>query len=390
MDEVRYKVVFNGMVMMETPEETVKANMARLFKCDLARVEPLFSGEPATLKRHLNEQEANHYVQVLRNAGAIVHKEREQVVKPVAAPVALELAEKPEPVKPVDASITSPAASAATLTANASTDPFGGPAVRAQPRAQEQRPVYKSPSQELAARQEEVYCELNFISLQGRLGRLRYLAWGLAMILLMIPISVVVGIGAAIALTSPVLKYLIMAAIVGVVIAFVAFLITLMARRLHDVNLSAWWILAPLLLTVLALMSPRLFIIPAVVVNYFLFPLFLSVKAGSDGDNDFGPPPPPNSTGVIILASVYIVFHVIGLLGFLLNDGFTQLQRAVSLYSAAKEGDNDEVMRQMDEQIEEQMKRDPEFRRRMENDPEFRKQIEQMREQMRKQRGSRQ
>jgi hypothetical protein len=41
METVRYKVVFDGLTAFDIPEETVKANLARLFKCDLSRIEPL-------------------------------------------------------------------------------------------------------------------------------------------------------------------------------------------------------------------------------------------------------------------------------------------------------------------------------------------------------------
>ena len=283
MDEVRYKIVFNGMVMMETPEETVKANMARLFKCDLTRVEPLFSGETAVLKRNLTEQEANHYVQVLREAGAIVYKEREQVVKPAAAPVTLELVEKPEPASQPQPAADASTARAATSTENVSTDPFDSTPVWAQPQAQEQRPAYKSPTQELvelrAHEGDGGYCELDFISLEARLGRLRYLAWSIAMYLLLIPVIVV---GAFLAAKFQPLAVL-GAVVVGILV--IAFNFTLTFRRMHDINMSAWWML--------------LFFMPG--INNF-FTLFLLLKSGDDGDNDYGPPPPRNSTGVALIA----------------------------------------------------------------------------------------
>jgi uncharacterized membrane protein YhaH (DUF805 family) len=304
MDEARYKILFNGMVVMETPEAVVKANMARLFKCDLARVEPLFNGQTAVLKRNLTEQEANRYMRVLREAGAIVHKERDQVspAKPVAPPVPLTLVEEPDLVKPVAA----PTASAATSAlAERSTDPFGNPnplggapiPAQAQRSATytPTRPInpYKSPTQELVelrANRHGGYCELNFISLEGRLGRVRYLVWPIGMAVLLIPVTLV----CAFLVTK--FPPLAMLGVVVVGIMMIAFQFTLTFRRLHDINMSAWWmllLLVPLLSTLLA--------------------LFLLLKSGDEEDNDYGPPPPPNSMGVNLVAYgmlLVIVFSI--------------------------------------------------------------------------------
>jgi HlyD family secretion protein len=71
----RYRVVFDGLVQVDLSEETVKANLARLYGCDLSRIEPLFTGKPKTLKRGLSEREADRYVRALNKAGAVARKE---------------------------------------------------------------------------------------------------------------------------------------------------------------------------------------------------------------------------------------------------------------------------------------------------------------------------
>ena len=50
MSDTRYKIVFDGQLMPEMALETVKDNLARLFKSDPARIENLFSGAPVALK----------------------------------------------------------------------------------------------------------------------------------------------------------------------------------------------------------------------------------------------------------------------------------------------------------------------------------------------------
>ena len=49
MNQPRYKIVFDGQLMPETTLETVKDNLARLFKSDAARIDSLFSGPPVAL-----------------------------------------------------------------------------------------------------------------------------------------------------------------------------------------------------------------------------------------------------------------------------------------------------------------------------------------------------
>ena len=70
MSEARYKIVFNGEVMPEMALDTVKDNLARLFKSDRAKIDNLFSGSAVALKRDLPESEADKYLTALQRAGA--------------------------------------------------------------------------------------------------------------------------------------------------------------------------------------------------------------------------------------------------------------------------------------------------------------------------------
>jgi len=77
MTEARYKIVFDGQLMPEMTLETVKDNLARLFKSDPSKIDALFSGSPVALKRDLAETEADKYLAALQQAGARVRKEQE-------------------------------------------------------------------------------------------------------------------------------------------------------------------------------------------------------------------------------------------------------------------------------------------------------------------------
>jgi HlyD family secretion protein len=94
-DSRRYKVVFDGLVQDDIAEELVKANMARLFRCDLSRIEALFDGKPRTLKHGLSEQEADKYVLSLRRAGAVARKEARQIVPKTSVPSVRTLSQFP-------------------------------------------------------------------------------------------------------------------------------------------------------------------------------------------------------------------------------------------------------------------------------------------------------
>jgi HlyD family secretion protein len=85
-DDARYKVVFDGLVQVDLSEDTVKANLARLYGCDVSRIEPLFSGKPTTLKRGLSERDADRYVRALHKAGAIARKEARGVAAGAGVP----------------------------------------------------------------------------------------------------------------------------------------------------------------------------------------------------------------------------------------------------------------------------------------------------------------
>jgi uncharacterized membrane protein YhaH (DUF805 family) len=282
MDEARYRILFDGMVLIETPEETVKANLARLFECDLARIEPLFGGQTTVLKRNLARHEADHYVQTLRQAGAIARKEHEPIAKPVQTAPQIVLLQEPERVKPVVPTETK----AAGPVKNPST-PFGAAPIPVQ------RPTYKSPAQELAERLRQQrdcgYCELEYISLKGRLGRARYLVWSMAA---MLPLLPVVLVGIFIAMKSPALATL---GSYVVMIILLAFNFTLAVRRLHDMNGSGWW--------ALFLFMP--------IAQLFLA-LFLLLKSGDDGGNDYGPPPPPNGAALNIAVGGTLLILMIG------------------------------------------------------------------------------
>jgi len=144
---------------------------------------------------------------------------------------------------------------------------------------------YEAPQSRVADINEETgYQPIKMWSAAGRVGRLRYLAYTTGA-------SFVVGILSAV--LSGVLG-----AELGTMITLIAYIplmlfcILIGIQRSHDMNWSGWTILLALI---------------PLVGFIWLF------KAGSEGANEYGNPPPPNTTGVKILAAILPIIIVVGI-----------------------------------------------------------------------------
>lgn len=141
---------------------------------------------------------------------------------------------------------------------------------------------------------EPVATEIRFFDLQSRIGRLRYLAYGLGLWLLA---SVPAFVGSLLFAVSGVLG---MAVLALTYIAAIVLSIGFGVRRLHDLDKSGWWLL--------------LMIVPLVNLGLAIYLLFFP---GTIGENRFGSQPPPNSTWVIIGSLAYILIIPAGIIAAL-------------------------------------------------------------------------
>ncbi len=140
----------------------------------------------------------------------------------------------------------------------------------------------------------------SIFSFNGRIGRLRYLAYntGVNMLLfaIMIPIfggtAMMAGGDAGMSAMSGI------GGIVMILVYIATFAITIMfgKRRLNDLNRSGWFIL--------------LMIIP--IINLILI-IYLVFFGGTDGDNDHGPKADANTIGVKILAFLFPALMLLGI-----------------------------------------------------------------------------
>lgn len=137
---------------------------------------------------------------------------------------------------------------------------------------------------------EPVASEIRFFSLTERIGRLRYLAYGVGLgLLTLVPLVLCYLVALAVPFVGGALAVL-------AYIALIVFSWGLMVRRLHDMDKSGLWSL--------------LAFVP--IANLVLLIMLLFV-GGTVGENRFGPQPPPNTGWVIVGAVSYLFIPAMAL-----------------------------------------------------------------------------
>ncbi|SFB34171.1 Uncharacterized membrane protein YhaH, DUF805 family [Pseudomonas sp. NFIX10] len=263
MSETRFNIVFDGGLMPGVDTTTAKLNLAELFKSDVSAIERLFTGRKVALKSNLSQSEAQQYLEALNKSGIDARIEAEPVVQLNLGEVQ-EASQQPSGRHPD--SIVEPVS------------PY------APPRAQVGEALAECGT-------------LKPFSFDGRIGRLRYLAWTMVLTLALLPL---VGIGFWLAtawlLASDSVAGLIVGGLLAavVVLAFAFVSIQFNVQRLHDLGWSGW-----------------LWLINLVPFVGSIFPFILIIAPGNTGANQYGPPPPRNTTAVKLLASLWLVMIVL-------------------------------------------------------------------------------
>ncbi|MGZ7455727.1 DUF805 domain-containing protein [Pseudomonas sp. Ma2-10] len=269
MSENRFKIVFDGALLPGVDVTTAKLNLAELFKSDVVAIERLFSGKPVALKRDLSQVDAQTYLQALTNTGIDARIESEPSI-------GLGLADVHE----------------------------HAPAVAADPESP------YAPPQATVGEALPAFSTLKPFSFDGRIGRLRYLAWTMSLTLVTLGVGAVLAVfGLALINTDSTI-----ALILGALLALILFLALgfvstqFCVQRLHDIGWSGWlWLLT---------------LVPFV---GSIFPFVMVIASGNSTANRYGAPPPPNGTAVKILSSLWLVFIAILFIGGL-TGGLTALQ----------------------------------------------------------------
>lgn len=298
MSADQYRIVFDGELVPGMSHEAVRSNLARLFKSDADKVDRLFGRGPVNIKRELSALEADRYLQALQRAGAQARKEPEatkgitlslvdDTTESSEASAATERMECPKcgHCQPVAIQcdgcgiVIQKYLARQALQAQAST-PDVSPG-SAQPYAPPRVPVDEPTSE---------YGELRVFTLHGRIGRLRYLAWSMVLIAAALGLFIIPSMAFAISATLG----WILTGILCLGVLFVCLQIGV--QRLHDIGWSGWLMLLNLI---------------PIVGN--LFALALVLMPGNDGSNRFGPPQPPNSRAVKVLAALWLLVPILGI-----------------------------------------------------------------------------
>lgn len=311
MSQLRYKIVFDGSLMPDTSMDTVKANLASLFKSDRARIDSLFGRGPIALKRDLAEDEADQYLTVLQRAGARARKEPDLAAALSLVETDEEKAASAPPAEqsqqPMDCpkcghqqtTATECSACGVIIEKYLARQAVLVESTPAQP-AQAQHTPYAPPRANIDTQAGQVG-ELKVASFNGRIGRMRYLAWSLV---LMFAFALVVAALSVVALLSETLSGIL---VIGASIGLLVISVQIGVQRLHDMGWTGWlWLLN---------------LVP--IVNS-VFWIIMLVVPGTVGSNRFGPEPPPNSLAVNLLAGLFIVLMIGGLLTLFLS-GFAIL-----------------------------------------------------------------
>ena len=139
----------------------------------------------------------------------------------------------------------------------------------------------------------ERYQEVKVFATSGRIGRVRYIAYGMGIYLLFGILGALLGfvIGQA-----------------GMVIAWIAIMVVgfmLTIQRCHDFNTTGWLSL--------------LLLVPLVNLIFWFIP-------GTDGENEYGAQTPPNGAGVIIAALIVPIVFFVGVLAAIAIPAYQQYQ----------------------------------------------------------------
>jgi uncharacterized membrane protein YhaH (DUF805 family)/type II secretory pathway pseudopilin PulG len=151
--------------------------------------------------------------------------------------------------------------------------------------------------------------DIKFFDASSRIGRLRYLAYGMGVVVLLLPALIIAGILTGIKLF--VLSWLILAACY---IFMLTMSIVFGIRRLHDLGRTGWWMLIIPIAAVFSLLNlfhqlsgSLIWVSGLLSLIVFVFYLILLFARGNQGENHFGPPPPPNSGWVVLGAWSFLI-----------------------------------------------------------------------------------
>lgn len=307
-EEKTVRLVFNGVLQPGRNLQEVKAGLPDALKLSAQQVEGLFLGGSVVIKRGLPESRLAAYLDYLAKAGLCVDVEEEasasvsaaaELKEPAATPAEFEQmvcpqcgAKQPKRTLCRECGVDMPRYAAAQAVLRDEPQPVPPQAKKVA------APTY--PQSE-----EETLPGIFGLSFSGRLNRMRYCIYGLALYALLI-VAVLLLVGSMMAgsmmsnMFSDTFAFL---AIIPLGLLFLASMFygfRYSVQRLHDMGYSGWLVL--------------LSFVPFI---GWLIWLVLLVWPGSKGSNEYGPPNPPNSTvHQVIAVGLTVLLVVLVAVGF--------------------------------------------------------------------------
>lgn len=315
-------IILTGEVLPGHEKENVISALARMFKTNEPKAALLLAGRETTVRRNVPIAEIARYLQAFAKIGAVARFEAAnassippaQSTKPttiVSPPV-----ESAPERKPISASGLSLAPGWSKPEDNSRKENDTGARGRSTQSAEE---IYGRSRASYGSYQSGpapvVYFSPSVFSLstEGRIGRLRYMAYYWPTLGLM----ALFGVLAAVIIPTMGLKTITGGTIAAIALGGILMLwmcLRVMVMRMHDLNLSGKWILLPLVLGgIISVRSPTLAMFGSGLLSLMSFALM--VVPGSEEENDYGPPCSPNTTAVYVGAVSFLLVSVLGATG---------------------------------------------------------------------------
>jgi uncharacterized membrane protein YhaH (DUF805 family) len=305
-----YDLRLTGSTLPDRSREPAATALAAVMRITPEQALKLLSGRETIIKRNLGADQVPRYLRAIEAAGVEVRAERTAPPSRADEPLALIPLDDAATVETVVCPACGTEQPKRNLCRQCGTDM---PRLLAAKEEAQRDPPAQSPfapptamvRDVAAARTEtETPSPLAF-SFQGRIGRLRYLAYFLPAYVPMLIGALIGGFFAGIAHSM-----------VGFTISFgigalvtMALALRVAVLRLHDINRTGWWLLAPLPLGIIAAVSNTLGI-ALLVLFAAVFSLALLFWPGSSEDNDYGSPPGENTVWTTVGAIVMILFWI--------------------------------------------------------------------------------
>ena len=108
MSQIKFQIIVSGQLVEGVDINTAKNNVAKLFKTDISKVATMFSGQPVTIKKDLDENTTRQYMLALKKAG-LISKGRPMPSTRSQTPSATAPKKAPPPPPPLNTTTAKPA-----------------------------------------------------------------------------------------------------------------------------------------------------------------------------------------------------------------------------------------------------------------------------------------